>query len=167
MLVYILKVSSEYKVTRVISARVFSVWNKGGKRMNQTAVNASVGVFGGVIAYAFGTWSELLSFFCIAIVIDIISGVAASIKEGRGVSSAVGFGGSVKKVFMFIAILLAHRIDVLMGTDVIMNGAIYFYLANELVSIVENYGRLDLPLPDGVRRVISVLKDRGNDGGKS
>jgi len=126
----------------------------------QTAVNTSTGVAGAVITYAFGRWSELLSFFLLAIIIDIATGTLASIKEGHGLSSAIGFEGLTKKGLMFLAILLAHRLDVLMGTDLIMVGAIYAYLANELTSITENYGRLGLPLPDPLRRMFTVLKDR-------
>lgn len=132
----------------------------------QTLLNTASGIIGGVMTYAFGTWNDLLSFFCIAILIDIISGVAASIKEGKGISSEIGFIGLLSKALMFGAILLAHRMDVLMGTYAIMNGAVYFYLANELVSITENYGRLGLPVPNGVKRMISVLKDRGNTKNK-
>lgn len=132
--------------------------------MTQTAINGGAAVVGASLSYAFGGWSELLSFFLLAIAVDIVTGSWASVKEGRGLSSAVGSVGLAKKALMFLAILLAHRMDVLMETDVIMTGAVYFYLANELVSIVENYGRVGLPLPDGVKRIIAVLKDRGEGG---
>lgn len=133
--------------------------------MNQTIFNASAGALGAFITFAYGEWTELLTFFLIVIAADIATGVSASIKEGRGLSSSVGRVGLANKALMFLAILLAHRIDVLMGTAYVMDGAIWFYVANELLSIVENYGRHGLPLPDGVRRVISVLKDRGAGGG--
>jgi phage-related holin len=55
--------------------------------------------------------------------------------------------------------------DLLLGSDVLMVGAIYFYLANELISVTENYGRLGLPLPDQIKRIIAVLKDRGAGNG--
>ncbi len=129
--------------------------------MNQTAFNFSAGVLGAVVTYAFGGWSELLGFFLLAIAIDYATGIVASLKEKKGLSSDIGFWGLLKKGFMLLVILLAHRLDVLMGTDVIMVGAIYFYLANELISITENYGRMGLPLPDQVKKMIAVLKDRG------
>jgi len=129
----------------------------------QTLLNVGAGVIGAIITYAFGQWSELLSFFLLAIIVDIITGVAASFKEGRGLSSAWGFEGLAKKGFMFLAILLAHRMDELMGTDVIMVGAIYAYLVNELISITENYGRLNLPLPSAVKRIIDLFKDQNSE----
>jgi toxin secretion/phage lysis holin len=134
--------------------------------MKTTIFNSVAGGLGAFVTYAFGGWTELMSFFLLAVMIDIVTGLLASVKEGSGISSAVGFDGLAKKVFMLIAIMLAHRVDVLMGTSFIMDGAIYCYLANELVSITENYGRMGLPLPDALKRVISVLKDRGSkDGG--
>ena len=133
--------------------------------MKVTVFNSVIGGLGAFASYAYGGWTELMSFFLLAIAIDIVTGVMASVKEGSGISSAIGFVGLGKKVFMLIAILLAHRVDVLMGTSFVMDGAIYCYLANELVSITENYGRMGLPLPDALKRVISVLKDRSKDGG--
>ncbi|GIQ63732.1 hypothetical protein PACILC2_23000 [Paenibacillus cisolokensis] len=67
---------------------------------------------------------------------------------------------------MLLVIILTHRIDVLMETDaIVMSAAVYFYIANELVSITENLGRSGLPLPDKLRDVIEVLKRKGNEGG--
>lgn len=59
---------------------------------------------------------------------------------------------------MLTVVLLAHRIDLLMGTDIIKGGAIYFYLVNELISITENYAKIGLPLPGKLRQAIAVLK---------
>jgi toxin secretion/phage lysis holin len=130
--------------------------------VNQTYLNVSAGVAGAFVAYAFGEWSGLLSFFLLAIAIDIFTGIGASITEGSGIKSATMAAGLWKKALMFVAIILAHHMDVLMDTAFIMDGAIYFYLVNELVSIVENYGRCGLPLPDVIRRVISVLRERSS-----
>ena len=111
--------------------------------------------------YFFGGWSELISFFLIAIAIDYVTGMLASIKEGHGLSSSVGSWGLAKKGLMLLVVILAHRLDILMGTDVIMIGAIYFYLANELISVTENYGRLGLPLPNKIKDIIAIFKQKG------
>ncbi|WP_391571927.1 holin family protein [Cohnella sp.] len=132
----------------------------------QHIVNTGAGIFGAFITFAFGHWTESLTFLLVLFVADIISGVYASIREGRGLNSAVGTFGFAKKGLMVLVIIIAHRADVLLGTNYVMGGAIYFYIANELLSITENYGRAGLPLPDGLRRVITVLRERGNTGGK-
>jgi toxin secretion/phage lysis holin len=128
----------------------------------QSILNGSVGVAGAIFTFAFGHWTEALTFLLCAIAADIISGTSASIKEGRGLNSAIGSAGLAKKGLMLLVIVLAHRMDVLLATDsTVMGAAIYFYIANELVSLTENYGRHGLPLPDGVKRVITVLKSKG------
>ncbi|NHN31117.1 phage holin family protein [Paenibacillus agricola] len=133
--------------------------------ITQTTVNFGASFLGVAISYAFGAWSALLGFFLLAVVADILTGVAASLYEKRGLSSAVSSAGLLKKALMFLAIIIAHRMDILLDTDIVMVGAVYFYIANELVSITENYGRCGLPLPDSVRKVIAVLKDRGKTEG--
>lgn len=128
----------------------------------QTIINGGAGLLGAFIAFAFGGWSEALTFLLVAIGADIISGMYASIKEGRGLNSAVGSVGLAKKGLMLLVILIAHRLDVLLELDnIVMTAAVYFYIANELISITENYGRIGLPMPDKLRDVIAVLKSKG------
>lgn len=104
---------------------------------------------------------ESLTVLVIAMGMDYISGVLASIKEGRGLNSLFGAWGLAKKGLMLLVILLAHRIDILLDLqNATMGAATYFYIANELISITENYGRLGLPMPDYIRKLIEVLKEK-------
>ncbi|WP_314588680.1 phage holin family protein [Paenibacillus terrigena] len=128
--------------------------------MNQIALNTITGIVGSVVTFAFGGWSQLLTFFLVAITVDYITGVAASLREGQGLNSNTGFWGIARKVFMLFIIMLGHQMDLLLETEIIMSGAIYFYLANELISITENYGRLGLPLPQKIRDMIQILKQK-------
>jgi len=128
--------------------------------LNQIALNTMTGIIGSVVTFAFGEWSQLLTFFLVAITIDYITGIAASLREGQGLNSNTGFWGIARKVLMLFIIMLGHQMDLLLGTEMIMAGAIYFYLANELISITENYGRLGLPLPQKIRDMIQILKQK-------
>ncbi|MBD2867517.1 phage holin family protein [Paenibacillus arenilitoris] len=120
------------------------------------------GLVGSVITFAFGSWMESLTLLLVAMGIDYITGVAASIKEKKGLSSMFGAWGLARKGLSLLVVLLAHRIDILLETsNVTMGAAIYFYIANELISITENYGRIGLPMPDRLRKMIEVLKDKG------
>lgn len=136
----------------------------GGINVNHPKVSASVGILGAIFTFAAGHWTEALTFLLVAMGVDIISGVSASIKEGRGLSSSVGAAGLAKKGLMLLVIVLAHRMDILIGAEsAVMAAAIYFYIANELVSVTENYGRHGLPMPDAIKRAIAVLKNKGDD----
>ncbi|MNP86178.1 Holin family protein [compost metagenome] len=50
-----------------------------------------------------------------------------------------------------------------MNTNVVMQGSIYFWYANEIISLTENYARLGLPLPDVIKDKIAILKGKSDD----
>ncbi|WP_247741143.1 holin family protein [Cohnella sp. LGH] len=120
-------------------------------------------LLGAAVTFSFGIWNESLTFLLILMAVDYFTGVAASIKEGSGLNSSVGFWGLFKKGLILLVMMITHRLDLLLGADMIMGGAVFFYIANELLSIIENYGRLGLPLPDRLKRIVQVLRDRAGN----
>lgn len=46
-------------------------------------------------------------------------------------------------------------------TDVLRTAVIFFYISNEGVSLLENAGRLGLPIPQKMKDVLEQLHDRG------
>ncbi|WP_169082110.1 holin family protein [Paenibacillus sp. PL91] len=129
--------------------------------MPQTWFCSISGLAGAAITFAFGGWMESLTLLVVAMGIDYISGITASIKEGKGLNSVFGSWGLARKGLMLLVILLTHRIDVLLElNNATMGAAIYFYIANELISVTENYGRIGLPLPEKLRKIIEVLKNK-------
>lgn len=128
--------------------------------MNQKVFYFVLAYIAIIVEYAFGSWSEALSFLCLLVAVDYLTGISASIKEGSGINSNKGFWGIGKKALMFVVIALLHRADVLLETDILMTGAVYFYIANELISIVENLDRLNFPMPPQLKQIIDVLKGK-------
>ncbi|WP_308636097.1 phage holin family protein [Paenibacillus silvisoli] len=122
--------------------------------------NTASAVIGSIVTYAFGGWSALLDLLLIAVVVDYVSGLFASGKEGK-LSSKVGFIGISKKLYIFLLVAVGHKIDTVIGGDIIMQGVIYFYLANEVLSITENGGRLGLPVPPIIKQAVAILKEKG------
>lgn len=127
--------------------------------MKQVAANTSVAFIGSIMAYFFGGWSQMLMLFFFVIIMDYITGFMAAIIE-KNLSSAVGYKGLIKKFSMVLLVALAYQLDKFTGNEVIMTGTILFFIANELVSIVENYGRIGLPLPPQIQNVIKILRDK-------
>lgn len=119
-------------------------------------------VFGSAVTFAFGTWSESLTFLLVAMAIDYITGITAAIYDGSGLDSKVGFWGLMRKGLILLVVLLSHRIDLVLGADLVMGGAIMFYIVNELLSIIENYGRLGLPLPPQLKQIVRTLRNRSD-----
>lgn len=98
------------------------------------------------------------------VVVDYVTGFMAAISE-KSLSSEVGFKGIAKKVVIFLLVGVANMLDVhVLGQGaVIRTAVIFFYLSNEGVSILENAGRLGLPIPKKLRQILEQLKDEDSD----
>lgn len=126
-----------------------------------TAVCGVSALCGSMLVFAFGVWPESLTVLLVAMAIDYVTGISAALREKKGLNSSVGAWGLARKGIMLLVIMLAHRIDILLGLNAIaMGGAIYFYLANELISVTENLGRIGVPMPDRLRDLIEVLRNK-------
>ncbi len=123
-----------------------------------------VALSGGAASYLFGGWSSLLGILLAFVAIDYITGFVAAGIEGK-LSSNVGLKGIAKKVFIFVMVSVAHLADQAIGPEtlpiLIRDAAIFFYLANELLSIIENSGRIGLPVPPIITQAVEVLKGKG------
>ncbi|MEK4606534.1 phage holin family protein [Geobacillus sp. FSL W8-1251] len=123
-----------------------------------------VAAIGAVVGYLFGGWSELLGILLAFVIMDYVTGVLAASKEGT-LRSAVGFKRIPKKIMIFVLVAVGHLIDRAVGTNGLFRDAtIFFYLANELLSIVENAGRMGLPVPEQIKQAVEVLKGRSEKG---
>ena len=119
-----------------------------------------VALCGGAVSYLYGGWSSLLGILLAFVVIDYVTGFVAAGTEGK-LSSEVGLKGIAKKVFIFVMVAVAHLADQAIGTEIIRDAAIFFYLANELLSITENSGRIGLPVPPFITQAVAILKGKG------
>ncbi|WP_339063547.1 phage holin family protein [Tepidibacillus marianensis] len=96
------------------------------------------------------------------VIIDYITGVIAASIENK-LKSSVGLIGIARKVYIFVLIAIAHLVDQTLGdAHFIRDATIFFYLANELLSIFENIGRTGLPLPEVLKNAVEVLKQKGD-----
>jgi toxin secretion/phage lysis holin len=115
---------------------------------------------GAAISYFFGGWSALLGILLTFVAIDYATGVLAGAIEGK-LSSAVGAKGIAKKVFIFVIVAVAHLVDTSLGeAHVFRDATIFFYLANELLSILENAARVGLPIPPMISKAVQVLQGK-------
>lgn len=137
---------------------------------NRAAFIAVTGFFGGIIAELFGGWDSDITTLIIFMCIDYITGiiVAAAFKRSQktetgALSSKVGFIGLCKKGVMMLVVLIAHRLDLLIGTDYIRTATVIGFCCSELVSIIENAGLMGVPLPPVIIKAIDILKNKDND----
>jgi toxin secretion/phage lysis holin len=121
-----------------------------------------VAASGATISYFYGGWSALLQVLLAFVIIDYVTGVLASAMEGK-LSSAIGAKGIAKKVLIFVIVAVAHLVDTSLGeAHVFRDATIFFYLANELLSILENAGRVGLPIPPMISKAVQVLQGKSD-----
>ena len=133
----------------------------------KNAICTGIGIAGAAIASALGGWDVPLGSLVTFMIIDFVTGlmVAGSGKspktEKGGISSAVIFSGIAKKVVILFLVLIGYRLDLTLGMDYVRNTVIIGFLANELISIVENAGLLGVPMPPVIKNILEVLKNKG------
>ena len=93
------------------------------------------------------------------VVVDYITGVLCAIVEKR-LSSSIGFKGICQKVMIFCLVGIANLLDVnvLDAGSMLRTAVIFFYCANEGISIIENAARTGLPVPKKLQNVMKQLK---------
>lgn len=126
-----------------------------------------IGIVGATITTLFGGWSVGLTTLVIFMAVDYISGLLvagvfkASPKSKSGaLSSKVGYKGLCKKGMSLLIVLIAYRLDLLVGTNYIRDAVVIGFCVNELISIVENAGLMGIPLPPILIKTIDVLVNR-------
>lgn len=123
----------------------------------QIAFTAVGGWLGWFLGGCDGLMFALLAF----VVIDYITGVMCAVMD-KNLSSAVGFKGIFKKILIFALIGIGHILDlyIIKNGSVMRTAVIFFYMANEGLSLVENAAHLGLPIPAKLKDVLEQLHDR-------
>ena len=119
--------------------------------------------FGTAFIYLVGGIDVAIQCLLIAIIIDYISGLIKAFNT-KQLSSKIGFKGILKKVGVLLIVMLAVLIDRVTGeTGAIRTLVIYYFVANEGLSIIENLGQAGLPIPKAIKNALKALKEQSNE----
>jgi toxin secretion/phage lysis holin len=128
------------------------------------------GAIGAFVAQLLGGWTSDMQTLGILMVVDIVMGFAIAAfwkKSGKSITGALNsvsmWKGLCRKGVSLLIILVAHQLDITMGTEYIRSAVIIAFIVNELISIVENAGIMGVPIPTVVTRAIEVLKKKEGD----
>ena len=106
-----------------------------------------------IATYLFGHFDGMIIALIAVISLDYVTGFLAAAYKGQ-LSSAAGAKGIIKKIMYMAMVALANIIDGIVGMDSLLRDAsIYFFIANEGLSILENAAGMGFPFPQ-------FLKDR-------
>lgn len=126
-----------------------------------------IGVIGSTIAALFGGWDAALVTLVIFMGVDYLTGlVVAGVfhnsekTEDGALESRAGWKGLCRKGVTLLVVLVACRLDLVIGSNFIRDAVVIAFIANETISIVENAGLMGVPIPGVVVRAIEILKKK-------
>lgn len=118
---------------------------------------------GTLLTWLFGGWELGLKILIACMALDYIMGLMCGYK-GKNLSSRIGFKGLKKKFTILIILILAVLLDRLIGQEWIFRTlVIYFYVAMEGISILENAAKLDVPIPSKLKEALIQLREKGEN----
>ena len=124
-------------------------------------------IAGGAISQAFGGWDSAMMTLLIFMAIDYVSGLIvagvfhSSDKSETGtLNSAACWQGLLKKSMTLVIVLVAARLDIVLGTAFVRDAVVIAYIVNETISIIENAGLMGLPVPDVIMQAIEQLQGK-------
>lgn len=117
-------------------------------------------IFGSLIGFFLGDLDIFIYSLTAFVIGDYISGIIRAGFE-RKLSSKIGFKGILKKIMIFIIVGIANICDksLIKNEPMIRSSIIFFYIANEGLSILENALAMDLPIPKKLKILLEQFKE--------
>ena len=110
------------------------------------------------LVYLLGGLDVALYCLLVSIVLDYVSGLIKAFVT-KNLSSKIGVKGIIKKVSILLIVMLAVLVDRVTGeTGAIRTLVIYYFVANEGLSILENLGQAGVPIPQSIKKALKVMK---------
>ena len=111
--------------------------------------------------YLLGGFDIALQSLLIVMIIDYLTGIASAIYN-KELSSKIGLKGILKKFSYLCVVALSVVIDNLTGqSGLIRSLVIYFFVANDGLSIIENMAEMNVKLPQKLIDCLEQIKKKG------
>jgi toxin secretion/phage lysis holin len=126
-----------------------------------TAIKIACGAVAAVLSNIFGGFDVLFVALLWCILIDYITGLCAAIYR-RKLNSEVGFKGILKKFVILCIVAFAHELAIVVNVPELRDLVVGFYIANEGISILENAGKMNIPVARALADFMEQLKEKTN-----
>ena len=133
----------------------------------KAAVMTVIGFAGGLLSRVYGGWSSDMTTLLLFMAIDyamglIVAGVfrRSDKAEGGGLDSTAGREGLWRKGVTLLVVLVAARLDVTLGVSFIRNAAVIAFIANEVISMMENTALMGVPWPEPMVSALAKLQGK-------
>ena len=134
---------------------------KGRVIQMKYTINKIISVILTTFVYLMGGLDIALYSLIIVIVIDYLTGIGSAIYNNE-LSSKIGLKGIIKKFCYLLIVALSVVIDNLLGqSGLIRSLVIYFFVANDGLSIIENMAKMNVKLPQKLIDALEQIKKKG------
>lgn len=123
-----------------------------------TILKLLVTATGTFTSLVFGGLDLLFKILILFIVLDYATGLMKGLVT-KSLSSATGWNGLMRKTGIFIAVIVAHQMDKVAGTQIVRNAVIFFFMTNEGISLIENLFLIGVPIPKIMIRTLKTWKE--------
>ena len=125
--------------------------------MEKTTITLATAEVCTILYFLFGEFDIALQCLLVFIVLDYISGLIKAFCT-KTLSSKIGFKGIVKKVGILAIVALSVSLDRLGGnTGAIRTLVIYYFVANEGLSVLENLAEAGIPIPKSIKKALKNI----------
>lgn len=128
--------------------------------MNENEIKIQIDNLEAFKNFIYGGDMTLLYAVLVFMCIDILTGWAKALKNGNLWSKKSVYGAGRKFLVLFV-VIIANILDSILN----LNGALiiaimFYYIATEGLSILENLAEMNVPFPKAVKEKLEVLKEK-------
>ena len=127
----------------------------------------AAGAIGGAVSWLYGGFSDAMLVLIVFMALDyatglIVAGVfhKSSKSETGALESKAGWKGLCRKGVSLLVVLVACRLDAIIGSSFVRDATVIAFICNETISIIENAGLMGVPIPEALTKAVDVLKQR-------
>lgn len=126
--------------------------------MEKTTITLATAEVCTILYFLFGEFDISLQCLLVFIALDYISGLIKAYCT-KTLSSKIGFKGILKKVGILAIVALSVSLDRLAGnTGAMRTLVIYYFVANEGLSVLENLAEAGIPIPKSIKKALKSIK---------
>jgi toxin secretion/phage lysis holin len=133
----------------------------------KNSVLTGLSLFGTLFANALGGWDAALALLIGMMAADYITGILIAAlwqksnkSESGALSSKAGFKGLCKKAVILLAVWIGTLLDTATGATYIRTAIVLFYIGNEGLSLIENFGLMGVPYPPAMKKALEAMRDK-------
>ncbi|MFJ7916056.1 MULTISPECIES: holin family protein [unclassified Lysinibacillus] len=127
-------------------------------------IGAISGLIGALVSYAVDGLGMAVTVLIGFMAIDYLTGIMGGIVN-RNLNSRVGFNGIIRKIYYLMLVGSVYLLSlVIPGIEYAGDGAAIAFCVLEFISITENGTKMGLPMPDFIKELLAIVKDKTGEG---